>query len=509
MLFFSTIFFLQALPSELALHILSYVPWQVLLKCSLVSRRWRALADDNSLWQGLCEQRGWAWRWPSVPHSPSPIFRDREEEFDDEGMGDDEDSESDGHGSHTQIVVYEPPSQPHGFIGLPPTPRIGQHRRAGSPKQPRRSSPAPSPAFSAKSQTKFRPFYYRHSAPSVLPSAESPKPNYKLLHQTRVLLSNRLLHGAFRFSTLQTRGTPNAHTSIIYCLQLYTYEDSGRQVLFTGSKDRTVCEWNLTTGTVERVFEGVHTGSVLSLCAHGSFLASAGSDWRVCVWDLRDGTLVHTIMDHQESVLCVRFDAKRLVSCSKDRTVRMYRFTENQNNTKISTPGQPVLGEGTILGMHRVAVNAVALSGALVVSASGDKSLRLWDADTGALLRTIEGHHTRGIAAIDIAPPLVLSGSSDKHIRLFDIERRRGWSTFPDFHDPLVRRTAQGVVCKTCGGVLGGESGDQGGGGGGSQSRRASVAASDAHTDLVRSVAIGSDFVLSGSYDQSIKVTLL
>lgn len=80
----------------------------------------------------------------------------------------------------------------------------------------------------------------------------------------------------------------------------------------------------MTTGLVDRVFEGSHTGSVLSLCARGDYLATAGSDWLVCIWDLRDGTLIRTIRDHRDSVLCVRFDEKRLVSCSKGESIPAY-----------------------------------------------------------------------------------------------------------------------------------------------------------------------------------------
>ncbi|KAL5511332.1 hypothetical protein ACEPAH_4548 [Sanghuangporus vaninii] len=513
-----------SLPSELALHIFSFLPWQTLLTAALVSRRWRTIADDNSLWKELCAQKGWAWRWPRVPHDPVPLFSvgansDGDEEFDDEGVGEDEDSDGSGSGSdyaygnlvnvhsgsgsgvslpgpssipsqqQQQTVVYTGQHHPHVF-GLPATPRINPPSRSKSSRKPRRwrTSPPPVAFKNSGSNARSRPSTIRHSAPSVLPAAEPPRPNYKLLHQTRILLKNRLVHGSFRFSTLQNRGTPNAHTSIIYCLQLYTYEDDGRQVLFTGSKDQTVCEWNLGTGTVERVFEGAHDGSILSLCAYGNYLATAGSDLRVCLWDLRDGSLVKTITDHHDSILCVRFDAKHLVSCSKDRTVRLYHF---RNTTSAKQQQQSPLSEGVILGTHRAAVNAVALSGPLVVSASGDKSMHVWDADTGALLRTFEGHHSRGIAAIDVMPPLVLSGSSDKHIRLFDIEKRRGWSTALEFHDPLPSHGgAEFAVCQACGGT----------------SRRASSVVSEMHTDLVRSVALGPDFVLSGSYDQSIKV---
>ena len=211
-----------------------------------------------------------------------------------------------------------------------------------------------------------------------------------------------------------------------------------------------------------------------------------------------------TITGHTDNVLCVRFDAKYLVSCSKDRTIRLYRF-RNDGNSKEAH--QSPLSAGVILGTHRAAVNAVALAGSLIVSASGDKSIRVWDADTGSLLRTFEQHHSRGIASIDVMPPFVLSGSSDKHIRLFDIEKRRGWSTAAEFHDPLPSRDgAPFAVCQACGGMVGDNVCANGLERRCMQSRRASSIVSEIHTDLVRSVALGPDFVLSGSYDQTVKV---
>ena len=68
---------------------------------------------------------------------------------------------------------------------------------------------------------------------------------------------------------------------------------------------------------MERVIRGLHESSVLSLCVNGGFVASGGSDRRVVVWDLRKDKLVKVVVDHEDSVLCVRFDEERLVSCSK------------------------------------------------------------------------------------------------------------------------------------------------------------------------------------------------
>lgn len=53
-----------------------------------------------------------------------------------------------------------------------------------------------------------------------------------------------------------------------------------------------------------------------------------------------------------------------------------------------------------VLRAHRAAVNAVSISESRIVSASGDRSVRLWDAKTGKLLRTLENHHTRGYVRV-------------------------------------------------------------------------------------------------------------
>jgi F-box and WD-40 domain protein 1/11 len=250
---------------------------------------------------------------------------------------------------------------------------------------------------------------------------------------------------------------------------------------------------------VERVIADVHTSSILSICVHNGYLASAGSDRQVVVWDLEDNKLVKVLYDHEDSVLCVRLDDKRLVSCSKDRTVRTYSF--------------PGLEFQFLLGAHRAAVNAVSISESFIVSASGDRSVRLWDADTGKLLRTFENHHTRGIASIDFCPPVVLSGSSDKHVRLLDMTSIQGWSTSPEYDGVVPQNSAlhsfpllagagssndtTGLVCRSCGSSNIGST---------SVSRADKTDGRCVHSDLVRTVALGEDFALSGSYDSSIKV---
>ncbi|KAK7467640.1 hypothetical protein VKT23_004694 [Stygiomarasmius scandens] len=558
----------ESLPAEVSLQIFSNLPFSALLSCSLVSRRWNSLANDQTLWKNLCNARGWQWRQPpriSVFGDIHSRHMDSWDDSDDEGMGDsDEEADDDApplegveaakaeltlmhaelDSGFASMSLPRPPllnslSAPPAYSSAVPGPS-SNHRATIFPHY-QHSTHQVQPPSSHKSPYRIHSSA-RHSAPSILSSTYSTsylKPNYKLLYLTHIKLHKRILTSSFRRSALQTRGAPtNSHTSTIYCLQLYTYLTTGVQVLFTGSRDKTIREWNLSTGAVERVVEGGHRSSVLSICVHNGYLASAGSDNRVVVWDLDKNKLVKVIQDHDDSVLCVRFDNERLVSCSKDRTVRTYSF--------------PDLEPQFVLGAHRAAVNAVSISSSLIVSGSGDRSIRLWDAKTGKLLRTFENHHSRGIASIDFKPPYILSGSSDKHLRLFDITSLQGWSTSPDtqyggssppfplplsfqfgpspfqpmpgtsrssgtnlasgssydanFASPFAVGNELGshfepILCQTCGSSSvvplrpGGLS---------RQSDSRSGCAM--HSDLVRSVAFGEDFVLSGSYDSSIKV---
>ncbi|KAF8236240.1 WD40 repeat-like protein [Tricholoma matsutake] len=496
-----------SLPAEVSLQIFSRLASQTLLTCSLVSRRWQTLANDQNLWKSLCRARDWEWHQPSRIHTfntPS-TEGDSWDDSDDEGMGDSDEDDSneiiinDVEAAKAELTLMHAELD-SGFASTSFTstgPPMLEPPSASS-----KSRYAIFPSRAADKWTRDRAFA-RHSAPSVL-KTQGPtsflKPNYKLLHQTRTRLHNRFFSSSYRLSALQTRGAPqNAHGNTIYCLQLYTYP-SGLQVLFTGSRDKTVREWNLTTGMVERIIGDVHSSSVLSICVHNGFVASAGSDRRVAVWDLEENKLVKVICDHEDSVLCVRFDNERLVSCSKDRTVRTYSF--------------PDLTPQFVLGAHRAAVNAVSLSGPLIVSGSGDRSIRLWDAVTGKLLRTFENHHSRGIASIDFHPPFILSGSSDKHLRLVDMTTLQGWSTSPEYqyennspsnvdHLPfpfvsptLAANSGGRLLCQICGSdnvhpV---------------PNRSEATDMPSTHGDLVRSVALGADFVVSGSYDLTIKV---
>jgi F-box and WD-40 domain protein 1/11 len=69
-----------------------------------------------------------------------------------------------------------------------------------------------------------------------------------------------------------------------------------------------------------------------------------------------------------------------------------------------------------VLVGHRAAVNVVDFDERYIVSASGDRTIKVWSTSTCEFVRTLNGHK-RGIACLQYRDRLVVSGSSDNTIR--------------------------------------------------------------------------------------------
>ncbi|HEY0386530.1 MAG TPA: hypothetical protein VGC64_10985, partial [Pyrinomonadaceae bacterium] len=65
---------------------------------------------------------------------------------------------------------------------------------------------------------------------------------------------------------------------------------------------------------------------------------------------------------------------------------------------------------------------AFAAGGRLIVAGCNDGSIKVWDAETGSLVRTLRGHE-RDVRAVAVSPDgqLVLSGGADRSLRLWDV----------------------------------------------------------------------------------------
>jgi WD40 repeat protein/serine/threonine protein kinase len=118
-----------------------------------------------------------------------------------------------------------------------------------------------------------------------------------------------------------------------------------------------------------------HTGAVCSVAwsPDGRYVASAGEDQTVRIWDWLEAKPIRVLRGHAAQVRSVAWspDGQRIASASDDETVKIWDWTKSV----------PVL----TLRAHQGPVHAVTWSpdGTQIASGGEDSRVRVWDAATG------------------------------------------------------------------------------------------------------------------------------
>eukprot|EP00929_Paragymnodinium_shiwhaense_P045045 TRINITY_DN23062_c0_g3_i1.p1 TRINITY_DN23062_c0_g3~~TRINITY_DN23062_c0_g3_i1.p1 ORF type:complete len:696 (-),score=134.40 TRINITY_DN23062_c0_g3_i1:328-2415(-) len=168
-------------------------------------------------------------------------------------------------------------------------------------------------------------------------------------------------HGERLQKTLQ------GHTDWVHCV---AWAPGGR-ILASASSDHSVRVWNCVAGLAEQVLVG-HSQTVTSVCfaSNGAFLASGSLDRSVRVWSTQDGSLVARLQQQfdEGSVhsLVFSIDCERIIVGGSDKLIKVWNFKT----------GEP---DGVLVG-HEEAVLGVATlrDGQRIVSCSHDKTVRVW-----------------------------------------------------------------------------------------------------------------------------------
>jgi WD40 repeat protein len=169
------------------------------------------------------------------------------------------------------------------------------------------------------------------------------------------------------------------------CLRGHTNEvpaiaftPDGKTVV-SGSLDRTIKLWDLTTGKERATLRG-HATSILSvaLAADGRTLASASSDGVIKVWDLASGKERFTFHTPGFGGICVELsaDGRMLASGGWDKWVRLWDLPSGRDRAAFQTMTHP-----------RVAFapdgKTLAIGGAVLPGGHFVGTLELWDVTTG------------------------------------------------------------------------------------------------------------------------------
>ncbi|KAI9209182.1 WD40-repeat-containing domain protein [Polychytrium aggregatum] len=153
-----------------------------------------------------------------------------------------------------------------------------------------------------------------------------------------------------------------------------------------------------------------HQEAVYCLQFDDDKIVSGSRDDTIKIWDMKTGALRHTLIGHGASVLCLQYDAHYIVSGSSDATIIVW-------NLASATPLKTLVG-------HTEHILGLRFDSQYIVSCSKDKTARIWDFETGNLLKSLRGHRA-AVNAIQFKNSMVVTGSGDRTIKVWSVRDGR------------------------------------------------------------------------------------
>lgn len=335
--------FLSALPCELSFRVLCFLDTTSLCKAAQVSRNWRMLADDDVVWHRMCEQHidrkctkcGWG-----LPLLERKRLRASKRQIQLRATGQ-------GLNEWSPNITPLPELTDESRQGA----REVEEGASGSLRASRNDAKLPLPATD---QADTDGSYF-------LPRVQAWKDVYK----DRFKVGINWKYG--RYSMKIFKG----HSNGVMCLQF------DENILATGSYDSTIKIWDIHSGEELRTLRG-HSSGVRALQFDDTKLISGSLDCTLKIWNWATGECVRSYSQPQ-GIIGLHFDSAILASGSKDGTIKVWEFQDKST---------------FVLRGHTDWVNAVKVDSAsrTVFSASDDCTVRLWDLDTRACIKTFEGH---------------------------------------------------------------------------------------------------------------------
>ena len=219
------------------------------------------------------------------------------------------------------------------------------------------------------------------------------------------------------YSTIDWKNTQEVkvlakHSDSVRAVAISNWQDR-QNIIASGSFDNTIKIWNLETGILINTLQEPSRINAIAIHPYKSLLVSGCDDNTIKIWNL--GTLTSIPLEfHTNRVLAVAIskDGETLISGSRDHTLKILNWTSSDLQLKHNI----IEDYGTILALEITPDNKQ------IVSVYGDNTVRIWDLETGEIIKTII-KYTDLIWSIAITPDskTLVCGSRDRTIKIIDL----------------------------------------------------------------------------------------
>ncbi|KAI9001629.1 WD40-repeat-containing domain protein [Gaertneriomyces semiglobifer] len=414
---FTRIDFLTHLPSELSLHIMSYLPLSSILTTSLVSHTWNALSSSFEIWKPLYLSRYAQFTSPRTlavlkrsPRDWKSLWKQRIALRNNWRTSRYKKHVLEGHTDAVYCVQS-----------------CDKYIVSGSRDRSVRFWDACPPFGVVKTLT-------GHQG-SVLCLQYSDKWLVTGSSDSTLIL--------WSLATWEKTRVMKGHAAPV--LDVRFCEIDGEGVIVSCSKDCTIKVWNFQGQLLETLYG--HVAAVNAIHLSGRHLVSASGDCTIKVWDLGNLLPSSTSTSSSPSPPLLSSSAAgapipdtHTETPAQAQTSQTHGSQSSLTSTSTSTP--TTLRLLSTLHGHTRGLACISFRPPYIISGSNDKTIRIWHAWTGECLKILEGHDA--LVRTIWCGEWIVSGSYDQGVKVWKWPKECSEMQFSDQQSPQALLSSSG-----------------------------------------------------------------
>ncbi|CAF0706140.1 unnamed protein product [Brachionus calyciflorus] len=173
----------------------------------------------------------------------------------------------------------------------------------------------------------------------------------------------------------------------------------------SGSKDKTIKIWNLIDGRLKQTLKG-HLKGVWCLVFLTRYLLCSGSyDSTIKIWNLKESVCSRTLISHDGAVWSLIKSDNFLLSASQDKTVKIWDLCNCKLVNTLYLKGS---------------VYSIDTNSTLIATVSSDKYIKLWNKKSGDCVKSFQSEKNNCVQTVSLIDD-ILACSCNQIIKVWKI----------------------------------------------------------------------------------------